>query len=310
MSVLKDISEDIRNTESDKDKRCAPNAIFKDGSCMTLTQLIKMAEAYNKKHPEHKIELNTKLETLNPDKYKIYLVDKFETRLLDVCDDQRCWLKQDFIKEIQDEVLKEDLLTKTFRPEGPNGKFTWLNTLDIDKVMSQYEDKHKDFKWLGAVPMDFDDIPSLNISNLDFNDLKKNKKTKLGIIFNLDTSNQPGSHWVAGYVDLNNKQVYYFDSYAVEPEPRVRKFMRRCAKACENCGSINGGEDNKNKNKNKNNNLDVRFNKHRHQYKNSECGVYSLTFIIKLLEGATFDDFTQSKIPDEVINKYRQIYFA
>ena len=36
-------------------------------------------------------------------------------------------------------------LTKyTFRPDGPNGKFEWLNTYNINDVMKQYEDNKED----------------------------------------------------------------------------------------------------------------------------------------------------------------------
>ena len=55
--------------------------------------------------------------------------------------------------------------------------------------------------------------------------------------------------------------------------------------------------------------LDVEYNQNRHQYKNSECGVYSLNFIIKLLEGKSFDELTKIKISDDEINKQRDILF-
>ena len=40
-----------------------------------------------------------------------------------------------------------DVIAKnTFRPDGPNGRFEWLNTIHIDDTMKQYENKHPDFK--------------------------------------------------------------------------------------------------------------------------------------------------------------------
>jgi DNA polymerase/3'-5' exonuclease PolX len=41
---------------------------------------------------------------------------------------------------------------------------------------------------------------------------------------------------------------------------------------------------------------DVRYNKIQHQFKNSECGVYSMNFIIRLLGGETFDEIVNNKI--------------
>ena len=35
------------------------------------------------------------------------------------------------------------------------------------------------------------------------------EKKKIGIVFNLDKHNQPGSHWVALYTDLKANQVYF-----------------------------------------------------------------------------------------------------
>jgi hypothetical protein len=55
-------------------------------------------------------------------------------------------------------------------------------------------------------------------------------KNKVGIIFNLDEHWKPGSHWVAMYGDLKKGEAYYFDSYGISPEPRVRKLMRRVVK--------------------------------------------------------------------------------
>ena len=74
---------------------------------------------------------------------KKHLVLQLTDRLKDVCDDQICWLKQDFIKELNDLDAQEN----TFRPEGPQGRFTWLNTTNIDDIMKQYENKYTGKKY-------------------------------------------------------------------------------------------------------------------------------------------------------------------
>ena len=51
------------------------------------------------------------------------------------------------------------------------------------------------------------------------------------------------------------------------------------------------------------------YNDIRHQYKNSECGVYSMNFIISFLEGKTFLDIIQNIINDENMNKKRDVYY-
>ena len=55
--------------------------------------------------------------------------------------------------------------------------------------------------------------------------------------------------------------------------------------------------------------IQLKRNDKRHQYKGSECGVYSINFIERMLNGDKFEDISNSKIPDDVINKKRNIYF-
>ena len=56
-------------------------------------------------------------------------------------------------------------------------------------------------------------------------------------------------------------------------------------------------------------NFDIRHNKIQHQFKNSECGVYSINFIIRLVGGETFDDITKNITNDDFMNGCRNTYF-
>jgi hypothetical protein len=280
----------------DKDKVCAPGTNFLAGSCIPLDLLVEMANSYNKNNNNNnnKIKLYKNLDTLNPKKYKNYLVKQFKDRLSDICKDQKCWVKQNFVNDLKKEMTHY-LKKLTFRPSGPNGKFTWLNTLNVNNVMHQYENQYDDFKFYGAVPIDFDDLPELKIKNINFNNLEKKEKiNKLGFVFNLDESWKSGSHWVALHADLKKGQVYFFDSYGIRPEKRIRALMRKMERYLREKGIKNP---------------DIDYNKIRHQYKNSECGVYSLHFIIKMLEGNTFKNVTENIISDDNINKCRKTYF-
>ena len=121
----------------DKDERCAPSKTFEDGSCIPLYLLVEMANAYNEENSNDKIQLSSKLETLNPSKYKTHLLQEFSHRLNKVCGNQRCWVKQRFITKMNNR-MKEELEKETFRPKGPQGKFTWLNTFNNEDGMKQY----------------------------------------------------------------------------------------------------------------------------------------------------------------------------
>lgn len=300
-------SEQILSVNSDQvcpkneaDKRCAPGLRFDAGSCIELFVLVEMAKAYNEdiKGKEGAILLSRNVETLNPRKYKKYLVSEFNKRLGDKCTTQKCWTEQKFVK-MMEKKSRNTLQNYTFRPDGPNGRFEWLNTINIKQVMGQYENKYKDFKFLGAVPIDFDDFDDFGIRNLDYKSLVKSGKTKFGVVFNLDEHDEDGSHWVAMYSNFETGEVYFFDSYGTKPEKRIRKLMKRHADFIQkNLGRQVARADYND------------YNQVRHQYEGSECGVYSINFILRMVRGDNFDDVCKSKIPDRKINKCRNVYFG
>ena len=178
-------------------------------------------------------------------------------------------------------------------------KNEWLNTNDIENVLRQYQKKHHDFMFIGAVPIDFDNelSPGMCVINelckINLDSMLKNNKTKLGIVFNLDKHDEPGSHWVALYGDFNQNKIIFFDSYGTKPPNEVIKLMKRL----------------KTQGRSNNKRIKLYVNKTRHQYKNSECGVYSIDFITKLLEGHKFEDLYSQQIPDDVMERKRDFYF-
>lgn len=290
--------ENIRSSEviyNDMDKKCAPGVNFEHGSCINLMLLIEMAKAHNASSngSAKSIVMHPEFETLNPTKYKKYLLKELKKHNTK-CSSQQCWLEQGFMNKINQKI-QDELNKHTFRFDGPEGKFEWLNTININDVMGQYERKYPEFKFLGGVPADFEDLPILGIKDLDFKSLMREGKTKIGLVMNMDPHTESGSHWVALYASLKEGKVYYFDSYGTGPEPRFRKFMRRIAKFYQTELGIE--------------NPIADHSRLRHQYKNSECGVYSMRFILGMLKGETFESFSEKQIPDRVINKCRNKYF-
>lgn len=280
------------------DTKCAPGLTFDGISCIKVHILAEMARAYNKEvgaSNSSAILLDQNLETLNPRKYKKYLVNEFTKRFGDKCKTQKCWTEQSFVENMK-KIAKDDLEKFVFRPDGPEGKFEWLNTVNIVEVLEQYEKNDKNFKFLGAVPIDFDRFERFGIKNLNYKKLVDQDIYKIGVIFNLDEHDQPGSHWVALYSNLKEGKVYFFDSYGTPPERRIRALMRRLAEFSKTALGVK--------------NIIVDHNKIRHQYKGSECGVYSVNFIIRMLKGQTFEEICNSKVPDDVVNKCRIVYFG
>lgn len=306
-------------TNIDPDMKCAPSKKYTNGSCFSLDSLKKIANNFNVKN-ENKINITTN---------KTDLVQQLETKLADKCSDQTCWLRLDIVKELDN----EDILNNTFRPKGPSKKYEWLSTTHINEVIEQYQSIHKNFIFLGAVPYDFEELPILGIHNINFNDMIEKDKTKIGLVINLDEHWKDGSHWVALYADLHNQHVYFFDSLGRRPLKRIRKFINKITKymyekkynsklhindVLNKIKTIKNLPKNKlnkliEKNKDLDNLLgggfDIRYNNIQHQFDNSECGVYSINFIIRLVSGETFDSVINNITKDEEMNLNRKIYF-
>ena len=301
------------------DKKCAPGIKYEEGSCIKNKDLKQLANAFNLENPKNKIETNVDKKELVEN-----LKDVFKKEYK--CDSQICWLNQSFVKRLNN----KDLSKFTFRPIGPKSKYDWLSTTHINDVVDQYEKKYKNFSFLGAVPYDFQELRELHMGKeLDFDNLRdgklnedykgESKIDKFGMVINLDPHDKPGSHWVALYTDFEKKQIYFFDSVGKKPKKKIKKFINKLTKymykkkynkslninkVLENVKSKNTNDYIKNLNK-----FDIRHNKIQHQFKNSECGVYSINFIVRLVGGETFDEITQNITKDDFMNNCRQTYF-
>ena len=92
----------------------------------------------------------------------------------------------------------------------------------------------------------------------------------------MDKHNEPGSHWV-GMFEFNKGEIGYFDSYGYSAPKEVVELMEKLKKQCNELKQR----------------VVLKFNTTRHQRKNSECGVYSINFIVKMLEGHEFDTIVE-----------------
>lgn len=294
--------------KSNKDYKCAPAKKFDNWSCIPLESLVHMAKAFNEENPESQIRMNDRYIKSKPDEYKRYLLKQFKIKLKK-CNDQICWTKQSFMNRLNDQI-REDIQHNTHLPEGPTTGNKWLSTPNF-AVLKQLESVYNDFKFLGALPSDFDKLmkrnsneklglPYMNmndfshVENLQFKELYPKKK-KIGIIFNLDSSDQPGSHWVAMYSDFDKGQCYFFDSYGQEPFDEAKVLMGRIEEFMKSIGKKNPVID---------------YCKQEHQRGGSECGVYSISFIRRMLKGETIEQIDGKRVSDEKINVCRNVYFA
>lgn len=198
---------------------------------------------------------------------------------------------------------KDEIIKKWLRPAQPESwkddPDAWLDTNNIQDVMKQYEVAHNNFKFFGAVPIDFAAAdPYSNkkqclikeICEIDFDGNALEGKDYIGIVFNLDPHYKSGSHWVASFIDIPKKQYYYFDSYGMRPPNQVYKFMQWL--------TIQEPD------------LVLKMNAKRFQKKESECGMFCLYFIIRMLEGESFEDFCRRNPSDELMLEMRKVMFS
>jgi hypothetical protein len=305
-------SKDTFIPEEKEYTKCAPSKKYTDGSCFTLKSLKKIAEAHNRFVGA---DSNNLIKIIDS---KSELVKQLTNRITECNDDQLCWLDIKWIKQIKD----YDIHNNTFRPKGPQGRFKWLSTTNINDIMGQYEEKYPDFKFLGAVPLDFEDLEVLGIGNLNFDELYKNGKKKLGLVINLDEHWKRGSHWVGFYADIETNKILFFDSYGIKPRHKITNFVKKIALWCYKrntlgiqYGSSTDTDFDTESNfmrakKNKYEELmNISYNKIRHQFKNSECGVYSVNFILRLLKGESFEYICNNITLDDKVNECRKTYF-
>ena len=286
----------------DPQKKVITNKAVHTDSCLTPPALIKLVSAWNKSTPNSSYKIITK-DKSQKEIYEamIKIFKQTNSRLLP----EHEWWEQPWVtkhlslQEIAE--IKED----HYAPEAPESwhqnPTEWLSTLDIESKLNQYEDKYPEFKFFGATPIDFNlktesgtcQVNSLCNINLKTLINQKIPKKYIGVVFNMDKHDKPGSHWIALFVNIPRREINYWDSYGMEPPMEVVEIMNKIEKQ--------GLELNMK--------LKKQINKKRHQYKNSECGVYSCNFIIQQLEGKTYEQVIKNIVRDDEMNARRWQYF-
>ena len=269
-----------------------PKGEMNDYSCYTDKSLFKLRDLWNARHPDSKIDSNNGKE--------IHLL--LSKKLDNVCNTESCWLKQ----KAEFGPMSSDL-EESFAPESPpewkKNPNEWLSSEDIIKVMKQYEKAYKCFDFLGPSPIDFDTKKLYGecvwdeLCNFSLEKQIKKGKTKIGMIFNTDPHNQPGKHWISLFVNIKKKRIFFFDSTGDEAPNEVKKLIQRIEKQglalsppIKFVSDSNKGVE--------------------HQYGNTECGIYSLFFIVHMLEDKTTEHYLKTHIlKDKYIEKFRKIYF-
>jgi hypothetical protein len=267
---------------------CAPNVEVADHyTCFEHSELEEIATAYNDYISTKSVCLKKKQCALRqPIKLvgsKEELWNAIYNRLSKICKYEYCWLDLDFVNNIRDVNLREKIRYFTFKPKMTRSMRTWLSTNDINQVMQQYQELDKTFKFVGALPSDF-----YTQVKVEYGEVLKYKR--VGIVFNLDTHDKAGSHWVAFLVDNVQRTAEYFDSTGAPPNVHIKRFIKKLLDSY-----IEG--------------YTLLVNKTVHQEKNSECGVYAMFYLIQRLFGKDFGSLSENVIKDDQMNVFRKVIF-
>lgn len=263
-----------------------------DFSCYTDKGLYKLRDLWNARHPDTIINTNDTKE----------IHSQLTEYLSSVCNKESCWLKQHnaFGKVSSD-------MADSFAPESPaewkKNPNEWLSSVDIMKVMRQYEKAYKCFDFIGPSPIDFDtklmygECVWEELCNFNLADQIKKGKTKIGIIFNTDPHDKSGQHWLSMFINIKKKKIFFFDSVGDKIPPEIMKLVNRI----------------KSQGLALNPKLKFVFDQNypvEHQYGNTECGIYSIFFIVHMLEDKMTEHYFKTHIlKDEYMEKFRKIYF-
>jgi hypothetical protein len=274
--------------------RCSPKEKNKinEYSCYTDEALYKLRNLWNIRHPDAIINSNEPKE----------IWSNLHHYMKKACNRESCWLKQNFARgKVDNELLEEFApISPQEWKENPN---EWLSSMDIIKVMKQYEKAYKCFEFIGPSPIDYDTKKLYGecvwdeLCHFNLADQIKKGKTKIGVIFNLDPHHKSGSHWVSLFINLKKKEIFFFDSVGDPIPPEIQRFVGKVLEQ----GHMMEPK------------IICKFDQNHpveHQYGNTECGIYSIYFIVHMLEDKITKHYLKTHIlKDNYMQKFRKVYF-
>lgn len=332
-----------------KQTHCSPfakaNAVTPD-SCLTPNTLMQIKNAYNASHSDT-------ITGDDPVKIRNQIRAKMQQNCVGLANEELCWLDNLAKPKVSNRRLpsnqesnkgktvgrgglttanKNQIIDELFVPERPHewnrDPNTWLSNFDIAKVMDQYEVAYPKFRFIGPVSIDFakpqshtKKAPNNNnqfdpkcvnpdLCTLTIRKLLDQNKTDVGVVLNLDTHDGPGTHWVSMFMRLSVPEPYlfYFNSTGEKEPHEIIEFRDKIQ--ADHLSTVGTP-------------LKYYSSKAEHQRSNTECGMYSLVFLVSMVSRQQFetgDPMTdaqliqmytddRSRIADSTIEQFRHIYF-
>ena len=237
---------------------------------------------------------NSEIENANPS--QIVDVVKSVTK----CDSEICVLKNPEFSQFIGPVQADEVIHERFKPAGPATNTDWLNNDNIDYVLEQWAKKYPNFVHVPFQMIDFDVIKS-ELTRIDLVTLYESGMRKMGCVINTDKSTRSGIHWFCIFVDLSNDQKWtleYFDSAGEYPKSSVHKWLNEQR---AKLATKHPSKDIQVVDVTRSNQL---------QKSTTECGVFSLWYILSRLNEVPYSYFSQPNASDDnMMYQFRKFLF-
>lgn len=291
-------------------------------TCFNKDTLIAMIDAYNNyyaKGPNDDKFINYKKiiqVTKNPQDVVAKLWNLLNHHIAECNGDETCWIKQEFVDSINNDDILKTITEFTFKPKRPVGEKQWLSNFDIGDVMDQYQRIFPKFAYYGPYPSDIHEDRVKHMFNLKFRTFDEmtagGTKEYVCFTFNTDPSTKSGAHWVSlslkivNTVDNTNlgPTIYfdYFDSVGNYPNKGIETFIGWLVKICMEFPG--------NSRLKKIDKIIMRINRVAHQQENTECGVYSINYVLKVLNNEPWEDIINNVMDDKLTWTTRMLHFS
>jgi len=278
-----------------KQSNCGPVPISERGnkpkkSCYSNDHLVRLKNAWNKRNPSNLIH------STDSDIIWTELKNNLET----TCSNESCWYKN--FTEVNELTDMKDLFAPTSPTSWKSNPNEWLSSTDIKAVMKQYSKIYKCFEFIGPVPIDFDKVVSSScvseeLCKLNLQKLINAGKFKIGISLNTDPHDKGGEHWISMFINVKKGLIFFFDSAGDKAPKQVVTLANRIIKQGKELTTP----------------IQFKFDQNypkQHQYTSTECGMYSLYFIVSMLEDKLTQQYLKTHIiTDKYIEKLRKVYY-
>lgn len=232
-----------------------------------------------------------------------------EAKKITSCDSERCVLTK-LRPQLGNDVVNAELDMR-FKVEGPRNS-DWLTDSHIENIVKQWS-----VKWRNFFPYNFNmrnyasykiDPVTMRVVNepdtlatINFEDLYSRGFDCAACVCNTDTYQGRGKHWIVLFVDARKESpmmsAEIFDSAGNPPLPEWQSWLTKTKIQLDEIAE------------GKKPTSIIRAYNNRHQFSDSECGVYSLYYIWARLNGIAPEAFQDSAVADKKMFEFRQHLF-